>query len=232
MNLKIVYENKNILAIEKPAGMVVFSEGNPNDPNSLMGCILKTHPELEKIGSSLRYGMAQKLNKETSGILLIAKNKQSLDFLQKQFKERKVNKKYTGLVKGRLQKTKGEIKTLIGRSPKNRKKQKAYLLLEPGSEGKREAVTEYKVLQNFKEYTLIEARPLTGRKHQIRCHFAFLGHPIAGDKVYGFKNQDKLKLKRHFLHASYLEIDTPEGGRKEFFSELPEDLKEILNNLE
>ncbi len=202
--LKVIYEDENLLVIDKPAGI------NSDDFQK------RVH----------------RLDKDTSGILLIAKNDKILEFLQKQFKQRKVIKKYLALAIGNLKKTEGKIETLIGRSAGDRRKQKVYLVHEPGSQGKREAVTKYKVLQRFKDYDLIEVEPKTGRKHQIRTHFAYLGHPIAGDKMYGFKNQPSPKgLKRHFLHASYLNIKLPNGREKEFKSELPNDLKEILKNL-
>lgn len=230
MNLKTIYEDENVLVIEKPARMIVFSENNHQTP-AVIDQLLKNYSELKKAGPPPRYGIVHRLDKDTSGILLVAKNRKTLDFLQSQFKQRKVEKRYKALVIGNIEKG-GVVKTLIGRAPKDRKKQKAYLPFEPGAKDKREAVTEYRVLQKFKEYTLIEARPRTGRKHQIRCHLAHLGHPIAGDKLYGFKDQKKISFKRQFLHASYLKINMPDNKVKEFFSELPENLKEIINNLE
>ena len=216
MNL---YEDDNFLVIDKPAGV------NADD--------------FER--------RVHRLDKDTSGILLIAKNDNALEFLQKQFKERRVKKKYLALVVGNLKNEGvGEedksssspfansrvIETLIGRSPKDRRKQKVYLLHDPRAEGKRMAVTKYKVLKRFENYDLIEVEPKTGRKHQIRTHLAYLGHPIAGDKLYGFKNQLTPKgLKRQFLHASYLKINLPNGEIREFKSALPNDLKLCLQNL-
>ena len=199
---KIIYEDRDIRVLDKPAGMV-------------------TPPFA-----------AHRLDKNTSGVLLIAKNNKTLDFLRKQFKERKVEKKYLALIVGNLKTDQGIIETLLGRSPKDRRKQKVYLPGEPGAEGKREAVTEYKVLERFKNYTLCEVQPRTGRKHQIRCHFAYLGHPIAGDKLYGFKNQPCPEgLTRQFLHANYLKIEMPDGKKMNFQSELPEDLETVLKKL-
>jgi len=174
--------------------------------------------------------------------LLVAKNNKALKFFQKQFKNREVIKKYLALVVGNLKTEQGVIETLIGRSPKDRRKQKVYLPYEPGAERKKVAITEYKILERFsakggsasggKDYILVEVYPKTGRKHQIRTHFAYLGHPIAGDKMYGFKDQICQKeLSRQFLHASYLKMKFPNGREKEFKSELPKDLKEILNKL-
>ena len=156
---KVIYENNDLLVIDKPAGMVV--DDIPR----------RVH----------------RLDKDTSGILLIAKNDQALEFFQKQFKERRVEKKYIALIVGHLKTKQGIIETLIGRSPKDRRKQKVFLAGEPDSQGKREAVTKYKVLKRLKNFDLVEITPKTGRKHQIRCHFAYLGHPIVGDKMYGFK---------------------------------------------
>ncbi len=202
--LKVIYENDDLLVIDKPAGI------NSDD--------------FEK--------RVHRLDKDTSGILLIAKNDKVLEFLQKQFKEGKVKKKYLALVIGNLKNKEGVVETLIGRSAGNRKKQKVYLPLEPGFQSKRIAITKYQVLQRFKDYDLIEVKPKTGRKHQIRTHFAYLGHPIAGDNLYGFKNQPRPQgLKRQFLHACYLKIKLPNSQEKEFKSELPKDLQKILKNL-
>jgi 23S rRNA pseudouridine1911/1915/1917 synthase len=230
-NLKIIYEDDNLLAIDKPAGIVVFPEGKILE-KTLIDCILKKYPCLKSVGKTPRYGIVHRLDKNTSGIVLTAKDNETLIFLQKQFKNRNVEKKYLALVVGSLQKENGVIKTLIGRAPKERKKQKVYLSNEPKIKGKREAITEYKTIKKFKNYTLLEVFPKTGRKHQIRCHLAYLGHPIAGDKIYGFKNQPCPKgLKRQFLHASYLKIKLPGSEIKELHSQLPEDLREALENI-
>jgi 23S rRNA pseudouridine1911/1915/1917 synthase len=199
--MKVLYEDENIQVIDKPAGIPVESFSRP----------------------------AHRLDKDTSGILLLAKDDKTLGFLQKQFKERKVEKKYIALVAGHLKSDKDEIESLLGRSPQDRRKQKVYLPQDPKAAGKRKAKTSYKVLQRLKEYDLIEAVPQTGRKHQIRAQFAFLGHPVAGDKLYGFKNQPCPKgLKRQFLHSAYLKIELPDGKSIEFKSDLPQDLKLCL----
>ena len=203
MNLKIIYEDNDLLVIDKPDGI------NSDD--------------FEK--------RIHRLDKDTSGILLVAKSDKALDFFQKQFKNRKVIKKYLALVVGNVKTNKGKIETLMGRSLKDRKKQKVYLMNEPDAQrkGLRKAITNYKVIKKYKDYTLVEAEPKTGRKHQIRCHLAYLGYPIAGDKIYGFKNQPIPKeLKRQFLHASSIRIKMPNDEIKEFKSQLPEDLKKIL----
>jgi len=203
--MKVIFENEDLKVVDKPAGVDV-----ENIP-------LRVH----------------RLDKDTSGVFLIAKNEKALKFFQKQFKERKVKKKYIALVVGHLSQTKGVIESFLGRSPKDRRKQKVFLPLEPRSEGKREAITFFKVLKRFKNYDLIEVEPKTGRKHQIRVHLAFLKHPIAGDKLYGFKNQPSPPgLKRQFLHSFYIKIALPSGEEKVFKSSLPQDLKNVLDNLE
>jgi len=213
MDIKTIYEDDNILAIDKPAGVVITD----------------IYPRLSKI---------HRLDKDTSGLLLIAKNEKALIFLQKQFKQRSVEKRYIALVVGDVKNNQGRIETLIGRSKKQGTKQKVYLTTEPGSEGKREAITEYKVLERFRSalgeinYTLLEVFPKTGRMHQIRVHLAYINHPIAGDKKYGFKNQPCPKeLKRQFLHASCIKIKLSNTELKEINSELAQDLKLCLKNL-
>jgi len=218
------------MVIEKTAGIVVFPEGK-SKTNTLADYLIKEYPELKKAGKPPRYGIVHRLDKDTSGILLIAKNNSSLSFLQKQFKERKVIKKYLALVAGIVKKDSGKIETLMGRSPKNRKKQRVFLEGEPKSENKRRAITLYKVIDRFKNCTFLEVEPKTGRKHQIRCHLAWIHHPIIGDKLYGFKNQLNFNLNRHFLHASYLKITLPTGEEKEFRSDLPSELKNIIKTL-
>ncbi len=204
MNPKIIFEDENLIVLDKPAGI------NADDIPQ------RVH----------------RLDKDTSGVLLVAKNDKTLEFLQKQFQDKKVEKKYIALVVGNIKNNNGVVEGLIGRSPKDRRKQKVYLPNEPEAEGKREAITKYKLLQRFADYDLIEAEPQTGRKHQIRAHFAYLGHPIAGDKLYGFKNQPCPEgLKRQFLHASSIKIKMPDNEIKEFKSQLPKDLQTILDRL-
>jgi len=242
MELKIIYEDNDVLVIDKPAGIIVFNESQSAE-KSLIDLLIELYPPLKNTGNMPRYGVVHRLDKDTSGIILVAKNNETLSFLQKQFKTRRVEKRYIALVSGNIENKEGTIETLIGRSPKDRIKQKVFLPGEPGSAGKRQALTSYKALEKFEKYTLLEVIPKTGRKHQIRCHLSYIHHPIAGDKLYGFKNQPCPKgLTRHFLHAGYLKIEMPSGETphqskhgtgqvKEFESELPEDLKKIINNL-
>ncbi len=227
MKLKIIYEDENVLVIDKPPGIVVFPEGKAKE-KTLINYLVEQFPKLKNTGKPSRYGIVHRLDKDTSGILLVAKNNKTLKLLQNQFEERKVIKKYLALAIGEIKENQGKIETLIGRSPQDRRKQKVYLESEPDSKGKREAKTYYKITERFKNYTLLEVEPKTGRKHQIRCHLNWLHHPIAGDKLYGFKNQPLPKnLTRQFLHASYLKINLL-NKEEEFKSNLPEDLKKVI----
>lgn len=234
MKFNVLYGDDDVFVVDKPAGVVVFPEGEVDvDKKTLIGRLVEKYPELKNAGKPPRYGVVHRLDKETSGIILVAKNSKALDFFQKQFKNGTVEKKYLALVVGELKSVQGSIETLIGREGRGRRKQKVYLPYEPRAKGKRKAITRYKILEKFKNYTLVEARPKTGRKHQLRCHFAYLGHPIAGDKLYGFKNQACPEgLKRQFLHANYIKIKMPDGKEKEFRSELSEDLKKVIGKLQ
>jgi 23S rRNA pseudouridine1911/1915/1917 synthase len=231
MDIKIIYEDKDLIVIDKPSGMVVFPEGQTKD-NTVVDALIQKYPELKSAGEPPRYGIVHRLDKDTSGVLIVAKNTESLIFLQKQFINRRVDKKYTALVTGTIKEGFGEIKTLIGRAKTDKRKQKAYPLSDAEKKGKREAVTEFTTIKRFDNFTLLEVKIKTGRRHQIRCHLSYLRHPIAGDKLYGFKNQTIPDgLSRQFLHASYLKIQLPSGQLKEFKSELPEELQKVLDKL-
>ncbi len=237
MEIKIIYEDNDVLVVDKPAGIVVFCE-TPAEALAKAGSqiylideLIKQHSKLTQVGEAPRYGIVHRLDKDTSGILLVAKSNESLIFLQNQFINRALEKKYVCLVEGTIKEDKGEIKTLIGRAPGDKRKQKAYPLNETGL-GKREAITEYKVIKRYEKYTLLEVEIKTGRRHQIRCHFSYLQHPIAGDKLYGFKNSPIPDgLTRQFLHAAELKIKLPNGEIKEFKSELPKELQGVIKNL-
>lgn len=232
MDFKILYEDKDILVIDKPAGVIVFPEGNITGEKTVIELLLEKYPDLKKVGEAPRHGMVHRLDKDTSGVLLVAKTAEALIFLQKQFKNREVEKKYVALATGVVKDDSGTIHTLIGRANSDPRKQTAHSLGYTGKTGLREAITEYNVLERFAEYTLLQVQIKTGRKHQIRCHLAYLRHPIAGDKLYGFKDSPKPEgLKRQFLHAEYLKIILLDGQAHEFISELPEDLKTILTGL-
>lgn len=243
MDIKIIYEDDDLLVIDKPAGIVVFPEGQSKE-NTLIDALIEKYPKLSEIGSPPRYGIVHRLDKDTSGVLLVAKSQEALIFLQKQFINRGVEKKYICLVEGSMEDDSGEIKTLIARAKGDPRKQKVYLAAN-APKSAREAVTEYRVIGRYKtptsprlrgvtssEFTLLEVKIKTGRRHQIRCHLSYLKHPIAGDKLYAFKNSKiPTGLTRQFLHASDLKIKLLSGEIKEFKSELPEELQKILDKL-
>ncbi len=221
--------------VDKPAGVVVFHEAASmkHEAIALIGQLIEQFPDLKNVGEAPRFGMVHRLDKDTSGLLLVAKTPEALIFLQKQFKNREVVKKYLALATGVILENNGVIHTLMGRSKSDPRKQKATWMQDKNPDGKREAISEYKVVQRFKEYTLLEVAIKTGRKHQIRCQLAYIHHPVAGDTLYGFKDSPKPEgLERQFLHAAYLSLQLPNGEIKEFTSPLPKDLQNTINNLE
>ncbi len=222
---EVVYQDKNILAVNKPPGIVVFHEKKNND-ECLSLKLSKRFPEIMGVGGE-RNGAVHRLDKDTSGIILFAKNETTLSFLQKQILEKKVKKEYIALVFKAFKEDKKRICTFIDRSPKDRRKQRAH----NDQKGKRKAITFLKTFKRFDNFTLLRVFPVTGRKHQIRCHLSFVGHPVAGDKLYGFKDQiDPPHLKRQFLHARSIEIETS-NGKKKFKAKIAPDLKKVLKSL-
>ncbi len=221
--LDIIYEDQDIIVVNKPAGMVVHPAYGHRS-GTLVNAILAHCPELAGLDGTQRPGIVHRLDKDTSGLIIVAKNKAAKQSLQRQFKGREVRKVYLALVEGRLEPERGIIEAPIGRDPKRRKR----MAVVPGG---REARTEFRVLERFPAHTLVEVEPKTGRTHQVRVHFTFIGHPVAGDRVYGFRKQ-RLELERQFLHAQTLGFKLPSSGRYvEFTAELPEDLREILEGL-
>ncbi len=233
MDIKVIYQDKDLLVADKPSGISVFPEGEEKEETLIDG-LISSFPDLKNVGEAPRYGIIHRLDKETSGVILVAKNDESMKFFQERFQEGEVVKEYIALCNGIFSEDKGRIETFMARSPKDRRKQKAFPLYDLKIKGKaRKAVTDYEVLKKIGNYTLIKAIPLTGRKHQIRCHMAHLHHPIAGDRLYGFRDHVPPKgLNRQFLHAEKLIVRLPEGESKEFQSTLPDDLKKVLDNIQ
>jgi 23S rRNA pseudouridine1911/1915/1917 synthase len=166
-----------------------------------------------------------RLDKDTSGLIVVAKNDAAHHHMQQQFKQRLVDKTYLALAEGRLPSAHGVVTASIGRDPKHRKRMAVV------SHGGREALTEYTVREYFPEHTLAAVKPITGRTHQIRIHFASIGHPLVGDRVYGHRKQ-RLLLRRHFLHAASLAFTLPATGeRRTFHSGLPDELAKVLDTL-
>jgi len=220
--INIIYEDSDLLVIDKPAGLTVHpAPGHPS--HTLVNAILSHVPAL--LGSeSLRPGIVHRLDKDASGLMVVAKNESSQLNLISQFKTRSVVKAYLTLVKWHLTPDDGVIEAPIGRDPRNRKRMAVV------AEGKgREARTSYHVLKHVGDYTLLEVKPETGRTHQVRVHLSAIGYPAAGDRVYGSKSD---KLPRLFLHACRLGFKLPSTGEfKEFTSNLPPDLEQALEDI-
>ncbi len=223
--LNIVFENDDLLIIDKPAGMVVHpAVGHAS--GTLANAALFHDPDLEGVGGEKRPGIVHRLDKDTSGLIVVAKNDSAHQWLQDQFKERTVSKTYLALVEGHPPTPSGRIEAPIGRDPSHRQK----MAVTPESRG-RPSVTEYFTRETFPAHTLLEAHPLTGRTHQIRVHLAFIGCPVAGDSVYGRK-KITLPLTRQFLHAFRLKICLPDETQPRIFeAPLPAELQTCLDNL-
>lgn len=223
--LDIVFENDDLIVVNKPAGMVVHPAAG-HASGTLVNAILGYEPNIEGIGGEERPGVVHRLDKETSGLILLAKNERAHRWLQDQFRLRKVEKTYLALVDGKPPTPSGRIETYIGRDPSHRKQ----MAIVSESRG-REAISEYKTVESFANHTLLEFHPLTGRTHQIRLHCAFLGCPIVGDEVYGRK-KPTVEIDRHFLHAYRLKIVLPGKKESRFFeAALPAELEQVLVSL-
>jgi 23S rRNA pseudouridine1911/1915/1917 synthase len=216
--LNILYEDDDLLVVDKPAGLAIHpAPGHPN--HTLVNAILSHLPSLAETSDSLRPGIVHRLDKDASGIMVVAKNNDAQLNLIDQFKARSVVKAYLVLVKGHLTPENGLIEAPIGRDPRNRKRMAVV------AEG-REARTQYHVIKYMGNYTLLEVRTETGRTHQIRVHLSAIGYPVVGDNVYGVKSAF---LSRQFLHACRLGFHLPSTGEYvEFTSELPPDLAQAL----
>lgn len=216
--LTVVYEDSDLLVVDKPAGLTVHP-GPGHADHTLVNAILARCPDLTGIKGTVRPGIVHRLDKDTSGLIMVAKNDLAQTGLSQQIKDRTITKRYTALVRGTLAKDEGVIDAPIGRDPGNRKRM---AILEGG----RTARTEFRVQAELPGWSLIEARPITGRTHQIRVHFASIGHPIFGDIVYGKRSP---LLARQFLHAAQLDFRQPRTDAPiHCTSALPEDLQQVL----
>ncbi len=225
--LSIVYEDSDIVVIDKPAGLVVHPAVG-HDSGTLVNALLMHVPDLKGVGGEIRPGIVHRLDKDTSGLIVVAKHDRALSNLQAQFKSRSIKKVYVALVEGIVTPPAGIIDAPIGRAPNHRKK-----MAVVRSANGRAAQTRYKSIETFHDpdLTLIEAYPETGRTHQIRVHMAWLGFPLVGDKMYGRKHP-ALESNRHFLHAASLTFTLPSNGTERTFkSQLPDDLQSILDQL-
>jgi 23S rRNA pseudouridine1911/1915/1917 synthase len=220
--LDIIFENNDLVVVNKPAGMVVHPAAG-HSSGTLVNAMLGYEPDIEGIGGEERPGVVHRLDKETSGLILLAKNERAHRWLQDQFRLRKVKKTYLALVDGKPPTPSGRVETFIGRDPSHRKR----MAIVSESRG-REAISEFKTVESFANHTLLEFHPLTGRTHQIRLQCAFLGCPIVGDEIYGRK-KPTVEINRHFLHAYRLKIILPgENEPRLFEAPLPIELKQVL----
>ena len=225
IDLDVIFENTDLAVINKPAGMVVHPAAG-HHTGTLVHAALARFTDLQGIGGELRPGIVHRLDKDTSGLIMIAKNEPALRWLQEQFKSRKVEKFYFALVDGKPPTPTGRVEAAIARDPSHRKK----MAVVSDMKGKA-SITEYRTLESFREHTLIEAHIETGRTHQIRLHMAFLKCPIAGDTVYG-RSHPSVELKRHFLHAATLKITLPgEKTPRVFETPLPAELLAVLETI-
>ena len=223
--LDIIFENDDVMVVNKPAGMVVHPAAG-HSSGTLVHAALAHAPDMAGIGGEKRPGVVHRLDKDTSGLILLAKNDQAQRFLQDQFRLRKTIKTYLALVDGKPPTPAGRIEAPVGRDSIHRK-----LMSVTGIKKGREAVSEYRTLETFRQHTLVEVHPLTGRTHQIRLHMKFIGCPVAGDTVYGHRNST-IPLKRQFLHAAGLAIYLPgEITRRTFEVPLPDELEQVLERL-
>ncbi len=221
--LDVLYEDADLVAVNKPAGMVVHPAYG-NLTGTLVNAALARWPEMRAVGGEGRAGVVHRLDKDTSGVIVLARTPAALHALQQQFKAHTVAKRYIALVEGVPASSSGVIEAPIARDPRQRKRMAVV-------RGGRESVTRYDLLEEFETHALLSIAPQTGRTHQIRVHLAWLGHPVVGDRVYGFRRQ-RIRLKRLFLHASALEVDQPTTGQRlTVEAPLPSSLEHVLANL-
>lgn len=232
----VVYEDENFIAVNKPAGLLVHSTAVSKEP-TLVDWVLKKYPEIKNVGDNpeIRPGIVHRLDKDTSGVILIARNQRYFEYLKNLFQTRQIKKNYSALTWGKVEPKTGIIEKPIAIKSGTVKR----TVWMKKSKDAKEAVTEYRVLKYFKRdnlfFSFLRVMPKTGRTHQIRIHLASIGHPIVGDSLYG-KKDNPFGLKRQFLHAESLEFSASEGrlpagrhGRIKIEAELPKELKNLID---
>jgi 23S rRNA pseudouridine1911/1915/1917 synthase len=236
VDIKIIYEDADVVAINKPAGVRTHPDAHGSG-ETIADWFLNNYPNSSEVGEPLtlpdgqvisRPGIVHRLDKDTSGIMILAKHQEAYLFLKEQFQARDLSKTYRALVYGVLKAPSGTIEVPIGRSRKDPRVRVAH----EGAVGVlRPAVTEYAVLEQFRGHALVEARPKTGRTHQIRVHFKSIGHPIVCDSLYAPKEPCLPGLDRQALHAYSLELTLPSGTGAKLEAELPADFQAALDKL-
>ena len=243
MKIKILYEDKDILAIEKPSGISVHADGRSKE-KTIVDWVLENYPKMKKVGEPmgeiLRPGIVHRLDKETSGVLLLAKNQKAYEFLKKQFQDRRIKKTYVAVVDGFIKNDSGIINKSIGRSPSDFRRR----LAGRGARGElREAITEYKVLKRFEtkaqvfrnsdkpklsKFSYLEIYPKTGRTHQIRVHMKFFCHPVVCDSLYDPNGFCPVGLSRLALHAKAIEFTNLKDDKIKVESKIPKEIEKII----
>ncbi len=228
--IEVLAETDGYVVINKPAGLLVHPADSAIHEATITDWLVKRYPQTATVGDEGRPGIVHRLDRDTSGVMVLAKTPEMFTHLKKQFSERLVKKTYITLVHGRMRQDEGEINLPIGRSHRTGR-----MAVRPQDtyEADKPAITKFTVIKRFrKPFCLVEAQPLTGRTHQIRAHFMALSHPIVGETVYTIKNQAmKLNLGRHFLHAKSLAFTDLDGQLVTVSAPLPADLQSFLDNL-
>ena len=233
---KIIYEDKDVLVINKPAGLLVhpthkkFMYGASPSGKTLIDWLLEKYPAIKKVGDdpANRPGIVHRLDKETSGVMIIAKTQKSFEFLKKQFQARLVKKNYIALVWGKFEMRSGIIEKPMGIKTGTLKRT---VKIDESTKLVKEAKTIYRVKKELGPYSLVEVEPLTGRTHQIRVHLASIKHPVVGDRLYSQRDLPA-GVKRLFLHAESLELTLPNGEKRKFEAKPPKDLEDFLAALQ
>lgn len=237
MKIKILYEDKDILAIDKPSGISVHPDGRSKE-KTISDWFVKNYPKAKNVGESIfvggkeikKPGIVHRLDKETSGVLLLVKNQKAYEFLKSQFKNREIKKVYNAVVLGSVKNDRGTIRKSIGRSGNDFRKR----LAGRGARGElREAITEYTVLKKFEDknikFSYLEVRPKTGRTHQIRVHMKFINHPVINDSLYNPNQPHPKDFERLGLHAKSIEFRDLKGKIVKVESSLPKEFESIIN---
>jgi 23S rRNA pseudouridine1911/1915/1917 synthase len=221
--LEILYEDEQVVVLNKPAGIVIHPAPG-HTGGTLVNALLARYPDLDDPEQPDRPGIVHRLDRDTSGVLVVARTVEARRFLQRQFRRRSTEKEYIALVLGRPETARGTVEGPIGRHPTHRQKRAVV------HEG-RPAVTHYETLEEFPDSTLLLITPVTGRTHQIRVHLEAIGLPVAGDELYGPRRRRVPGLERHFLHAARLTLTLPDGDPRTFEAPLPQELEEVLREL-
>jgi len=218
--MKIIFENKDIIVVDKPVGMAVHA-GVGTSEKTLVDFLLEKFPEIKNVGDApkIRPGIVHRLDKETSGVMIVARNQKTFEYLKDLFKSRNIEKKYLAVVHGKLKEKMGRIEGEMGRSKRDFRKQ-SLVRGKISVRKERYSLTDFEVKKEFEKYSLLEVFPKTGRMHQIRVHLHSIGHPILGDKKYTFKQYKNINAPRMFLHAASIRFTGPDN-KKYFFESRP-----------